>query len=235
LNISKYLLIGHLHALWWWGLDNADNDGCLGETFPEEIAEAAGWPVRRASEFVNALLFTHFLDETESGYVLHNWRKYAGKLNEKKEKDRRRKAEVAANSSGIPTEVAANSQAPNLPDLPTKPTIPNLPTRPTGIDGVCADFAQFGVVNQGTVRAIEDDVEEYGLEWVKLAVKKAAMSGATDRLPWGYVNSILIRWKKQGGPDEPKDAGSRPRAVNAAQPAPSEDGQFARFVASGTA
>lgn len=132
---DKYKLIGHLHALWWWGLDNAQNDGSLGETFPEEIAAAAGWPDRTGVEFVNALVFAGFLEENPAGvYALHNWQRYAGKLNEKKEKDRERKRgkkpEVAGNSSGIPTEVAGKSQAPNQPYQPVPSELPTYLTEP---------------------------------------------------------------------------------------------------------
>lgn len=127
LKVNKYQLIGHLHALWWWGLDNAANDGALGDVTSAEIADAAGFPAKRAEEFTEALKTARFIDETPTGLSLHNWHRYAGKLNEKRAKDRARKSEVAGNSSGIPTEVAEKSQAPNLPTYLT-----NQPTKEEG-------------------------------------------------------------------------------------------------------
>jgi len=120
LKVTRYTLIGHLHALWWWGLDNAENDGSMGDVSAEELAEAAGWPVRSASAFVEALVIVRFIDRDEAGLRLRNWWEYAGKLNAKRTRDRERKAEavagsraeVAGISGGIPPEVARKSQAP---------------------------------------------------------------------------------------------------------------------------
>ena len=133
LKVSRYLLIGHLHALWWWALDNAKDDGDLGAALPEEIAEACGWPSKKAEALVDALVSAGFLDLTSSGMALHNWYRYAGKLNEKKAKDRLRKAEVALDSTGNLMEVAEKSQAPTYLPLSTSPT--NQPTVPTSTVG----------------------------------------------------------------------------------------------------
>lgn len=152
LHADKFKLIGHLHALWWWGLDNAQNDGSLGEAFPEEIAAAAGWDMRKGGEFVAALVFAKFLDEREDGaYVLHNWHRYAGKLNAKKTKDKERKREIAANSDGIPAENATKPQAPNNTnhttpsEQPTEPTKPDL-TTPTVAAAVPNIFSLYEMV-----------------------------------------------------------------------------------------
>ena len=76
LKCDRYKLIGHLHALWYWGLDNADKDGVLGDVFDEELADAAGWPERKAREFVAALAEVRFLDKTATGYAFHHWPVY---------------------------------------------------------------------------------------------------------------------------------------------------------------
>lgn len=200
LRISRHLLIGHLHALWWWSLDNAEDNGSLGRVTPEIVAEAAGWPQRKASAFAAALLNAGFLDGSRGAFVLHNWYKYAGKLNEKRAKDRDRKKEVAAISSGIPTEVAGKSQAPT--NQPTNQT--NLTHHTNPADEAAAVFASFGTVTSGTVRAINEDVEDFSAEWVLLAVKQASRSAFEGQPGWNYVHSILERWKVQGGPDEPR-------------------------------
>lgn len=78
LKVNRYLFLGHLHALWWWGLDNADADGRLGDVQDEELAGAAGFPEKKANEFVLALETARFIDrDPESGQLIfHNWRKY---------------------------------------------------------------------------------------------------------------------------------------------------------------
>src|SRR5258708_5070945 len=90
LRVDRHKLLGHLHELWWWGLDNADIYGQLGHVPNPMIAEAAGWDVRRADQFVEALSTAGFLDRTDDGIVLHDWYEYAGKLNERREENRER-------------------------------------------------------------------------------------------------------------------------------------------------
>lgn len=86
LKTDKYKLIGHLQALWWWALDNADHEGNLELILDDEIAGAAGWPQRRGGEFVSALVRAGFIETHNEGatYRLHNWWRYAGKLNDSK-------------------------------------------------------------------------------------------------------------------------------------------------------
>lgn len=67
LKISRPLLIGHLHCLWWWALDNAASDGRLGHVSDAEIAEAAEWPTDRGSQFVSALVESGFLERLPWG------------------------------------------------------------------------------------------------------------------------------------------------------------------------
>jgi hypothetical protein len=42
LDISRVQLVGHLHYLWWWALDFAE-DGDLSGIDPDDIAEEAMW------------------------------------------------------------------------------------------------------------------------------------------------------------------------------------------------
>lgn len=106
LRTDRHKLIGHLHELWWWGLDNADIHGVIGPAPDEVIAEAAGWPVKDAKRFVGALLAVGFIERSADGtLVLHDWYEYAGKLNEKREKDADRKRK----SIGTPAEIHRNS------------------------------------------------------------------------------------------------------------------------------
>lgn len=74
------------------------------------------------------------------------------------------------------------------------------------IDSIAAAFARFGLVTAGTAQAIEWSVDEYGRDWVWMAVRRGASAGVEGKPPWRYVETMLERWKKQGQPDEPKEA-----------------------------
>ena len=192
LHVNRYQLIGHLHALWWWSIDNAQDDGLLGQVLPEEIAAAAGWPTRKASAFVNALTASGFLDEDDGdGFRLHNWYKFAGKLNEKRAKDRGRKAEIHRSSIGFPVEVAGTDRPTdltNLTNLTNQPNLTDLPTR---------TVARMEWENRVGFLSSEDSKEFKGyeatvpeawmLEAIDLTVDKA------DRPSWAYCRSVLKR------------------------------------------
>lgn len=84
LKTDRHKVLGHLHELWWWGLDNADAEGNLGAIAEELIAEGAGWPLKGAKLFVKALLECGgssrpgFLERTDEGFRLHDWAAYYG-------------------------------------------------------------------------------------------------------------------------------------------------------------
>lgn len=90
LGISLPAAVGHLHYLWWWALDFAE-DGDLSGYDSYEIAEAAMWE-GDPDEIVDALVHAQFLDRTgDGGLVLHDWDEYAGRLIERRARDRERK------------------------------------------------------------------------------------------------------------------------------------------------
>src|SRR5688572_27041352 len=105
LKCNRYKFIGHLHALWWWSLDNAP-DGNLSDLLPAEIADAAGWDVGKADDFVSALVSVGFIDQEDMH--LHDWREYAGRwLNLKTQRSEagrkgcKAKAEVASKQNDV--------------------------------------------------------------------------------------------------------------------------------------
>lgn len=90
LRVDRHKFLGHMHELWWWGLDNVPKDGCLDGLSDEEIAEGAQWR-GSASTFVQALVTSEFIDVDETGQRwLHDWYDYAGKLLTRREKNRDR-------------------------------------------------------------------------------------------------------------------------------------------------
>ena len=91
LNISLPQAIGHLHLLWWWCMDYAQ-DGDLTEYSPEDIADACAWE-GDAEGFVRALVDAGFVDN-EHGLHVHDWEENAGRLIEQRKRNRERVAEA---------------------------------------------------------------------------------------------------------------------------------------------
>lgn len=85
LDISVPCAIGHLHLLWWWSLEYAQ-EGDLSGFDPEEVAEAAGYD-GDGEAFVSALKRARFVDDDGQ---LHDWQDYAGRLLEKRRTDAER-------------------------------------------------------------------------------------------------------------------------------------------------
>ncbi|HXI96164.1 MAG TPA: hypothetical protein VNG04_08550 [Candidatus Acidoferrum sp.] len=131
LKVDRHKLIGHLHELWWWGLDNADINGLLGHVGLEQLAEGAGWPKRDASRLVDALLEAGFLDQTDAGYVIHDWYEFAGKLMSRRAANRARMREERAQHTDDAQATSAThvhntsgarvQKSVGLPDQPDQP------------------------------------------------------------------------------------------------------------------
>ena len=83
LGCSKPTAIGHLHLLWWWALEYAQ-DGNVSSFDAEEIAEAVMWE-GEPQVFVDALRGAGFLDACGS---VHDWDEYTGRLMERRERER---------------------------------------------------------------------------------------------------------------------------------------------------
>lgn len=100
LGISIPAMIGHLHCLWYWALDYAQ-DGSLSKYEPWEIADAALYP-GEPDDFIDALKNCGkdrpgFLEITDAGLVIHDWYDYAGCLiDARKANTERMKAKRAA-------------------------------------------------------------------------------------------------------------------------------------------
>lgn len=88
LGVSVPTLIGHLHLLWHWALDYAQ-DGDVSIYDPVDISEAALWDGDPAL-FLSALLdcgpgdSAGFFDRVDDRLVIHDWWEYAGKLLEQR-------------------------------------------------------------------------------------------------------------------------------------------------------
>lgn len=106
LKVPGPVIVGHLHYLWWWALDFAQ-DGEITQYDHFDIADACEWK-GDANDFYEALIHSGFIDKQHDRYFIHDWHDYAGKLIEirKKDADRKKKArEKGKVSSGSPEDV----------------------------------------------------------------------------------------------------------------------------------
>lgn len=115
LGIHKLTMIGHMHCLWWWALDYAQ-DGDLAPFADDDIAEAAEWE-GDASKFVFALEEIAkvgdkpgLLERKDGKLLIHDWWDYAGKLIERRRIDAARKAASRAKAAA---ESAADNPRPD--------------------------------------------------------------------------------------------------------------------------
>lgn len=84
LGCDRFKLIGHLHALWWWALDNAPSGQVLSAYDVTEGAEWSGDP----EHFAQALTTAGFLDPVPDGYQIHEWDQFIGRIEDGAERYR---------------------------------------------------------------------------------------------------------------------------------------------------
>jgi hypothetical protein len=159
LGINVPQAVGHLHLLWHWAVDYAQ-DGDLTRHDAEDIALGAQWD-GEPDIFLEALSDAGWIDADDSGRRIHDWHDFAGKLIEAREAGSRGnhkrwhvdkgvtvpscrfcKAESAAPVGGesgasIPPESGAISGGEST--SPTSPTVPTNLTSPGEAEGANAD------------------------------------------------------------------------------------------------
>jgi hypothetical protein len=119
LGIDEVHAGGLVARLWSWSLDNAQADfdgrrGLLTGVVPLAIAGGAGWKGEPVA-FVAALTGAGFLDQDGDDLVIHDWFDYAGRLLERRRRDRERKRAAAekarrSGTSGRPSRAKAIPQ-----------------------------------------------------------------------------------------------------------------------------
>lgn len=131
LGISRVAAVGHLHFLWWWATDYAQ-DGSLARFDALDIAIAADWQ-GDPNGLLRALREAGFLDEDDA---LHDWHNYAGRLIERRRADAARKRQSRASdiqqpSGGHPGDGARNTTTHNRTEHhPTATPLPPMTVRP---------------------------------------------------------------------------------------------------------
>jgi len=88
LGINVPQAVGHLHLLWWWALDYADNGDLT--RYRDFIPSASQWGGDEEL-FINSLIKHNWIDEVEGKLLIHDWLDYTGALIETREKDAERK------------------------------------------------------------------------------------------------------------------------------------------------
>jgi len=91
LGITRVTAVGHLHCLWWWAVDYAE-DGDLSRFDALDIAIGGEWD-GDMDKFLEVLVFVGFIDFANDRYTIHNWDKYFGRLLEQRQANARRQRE----------------------------------------------------------------------------------------------------------------------------------------------
>lgn len=150
LGVSIPAMVGHLHLLWHWALDYAQ-DGDISPYDHDDIADAAMWE-GDPETFVSALIDAGpgksegFLAYEDDGrLVIHDWWEYAGKLIAKRQADAERKRAARSNPTDDPDDGAnqdisttssghpADIQPPSQVNQPTVNQPTNTPHPPADL------------------------------------------------------------------------------------------------------
>ena len=197
--LSNYLDIPEPYAeglvinLWCWALDNAQ-DGDLAKFTPENIASVAIWR-GDPEQFIEGLKESGFLDEPRT---LHDWMDYAGKLIDRREKDRQRKrdcgssVESSRNECGNPAESSRNirsvscckSKSIELEKENIPPIVPHGGTEPEEFLKFWSRYPR----KEGRKNALK--------AWKKLSPSPALVEEIMSGLEWRLT---CEEWTKEGG------------------------------------
>jgi hypothetical protein len=203
LQCDCHTAVGLLIFLWTWALDNVPASGSLGDLWPEEIANIAGW-AGDADVLVSALVTAGWIDKREDGYALHDWQDYAGRLIEAREAERkrsqRRRADQRATAGRPPDD--QQTTAGTVPyRTPPDPTLPD----PTGPDHT--EPNQGGASRKSPAQPIDEQfIEDAIARWgrrlddvdgrIRRAMNAGGFRGAADQRQ--YVEDWLEGdWKRE--------------------------------------
>jgi len=133
LRVSIPTAVGYLHFLWWWALDYAQ-DGNLSGFTPEDIAEVILWEGDPQGA-VDALVESGFIDRSpkKGSLSIHDWYEYAGRLIDKREKNRKRSQRARDSKKKSENEDAPAAGANGMRDV----CVPNA----NGMRDVCVPNA----------------------------------------------------------------------------------------------
>lgn len=237
LRMSRVTAVGHLHAVWWWCLDNAP-DGDITDITDDEIAEAAMWE-GEPSEFVDALIGAGFVDRCDGQTVVHDWNDYAGKLVSKRKTDAERKrrqrqgghpGDVHRTSIGHPAPVTVDGAGREEKRREEKKDTPHTPQGAlVGFDQFWAEYPNKvgkAVAQKAWIRIAPDEEKRAlimaGLQRAKLSAQWTKDGGQFIPHPSTWLNQQ--RWEDEYAPPLPKrDASGAPAGLFPDLPLSDED------------
>jgi hypothetical protein len=179
LGITVPTMIGHLHLLWWWCMDYAQ-DGDITGIDPQDIADAVQW-TSDGCLFIDALVScgrpneSGFIDQIDDRIIVHDWDDYVGKIIKKRKEDAARKRDarlslkspkdVHKTSKGRPVDVRGtvpNLTVPNLtkPSLSTRETVDANASEREMVDASQDETTQDDARRKTQIRAVI--VEQWG-------------------------------------------------------------------------
>lgn len=227
LRCDRHKLIGHLHELWWWALDNAEPDGRLPGITPGELAEAAGYT---KEGFTDALIEAGFVEVVDSELTLHDWYDYAGKLNDRRavtrqsnrERQQRRRDKQRDTTPPVTRDRHADVTRDRRDENVTVTTLPNQPNQPNQPAAVAASAAAaaeepagriFRAWEAATGTTVTRQTGERIDHWLEAlpeaAVLKAIVeTGNNGAKRWSYTEAILERFQRDGWEVDSKPAQS---------------------------
>lgn len=194
LRVNKYQVIGHLHTLWWYALDNVPSDGDLRGASDKTIASAAGWTGK--ANFAEGLRQVRFISDGK----LHNWPDYAGRLQDQRAANRERMRRARAANVQHTNGTRAGATEPY-------PTQPNT-TEPKAAAALSL-LANLHEQNIGTISPNRGDELRRWAERLPqdepdaLATIRYAFDETRDnaeRFTWRYVEAVLSRLEQEGWP-----------------------------------
>ncbi|WP_246096633.1 DnaD domain-containing protein [Paenibacillus sinopodophylli] len=240
LGVTVPTVVGHLHMLWWWAVDYAQ-DGNISDYDPEDIAEAIDWPTDKADNLLQALVDAGFVDKVERCVTIHDWFDYAGRLvdNREKNKERKRKsrenikkgkeshANVTSDTSvtlgdgsnghgaTVPNQTLPYLTRPNPTQQDQTNTIQEQSGKPPagGIDPNYNPFRLFEAEGFGTISSVTaDKINCYIDDFGERWVCEAMkIAVVAGKRNLTYVNGILKKFKSEGV-DDPWNAERKPGA-----------------------
>lgn len=202
LNVPRVTAVGHLHFLWWWALDYAQ-DGNLSKFDELDVAVAADWQGEPAV-FVEGLKRAGFLDESGD---IHDWNEYAGRLVERRRADAERKRSARAKdvhrtSGGHPEDGARNTTVPNTTEpKPNQSRVEeNVPREPEQSPPQAPERVKYSPLfetfwrewNTGVTKGRGEKLPAF-TEWKRLGLDRPAAE--TLRVE---VFEGMLRWKASG-------------------------------------
>jgi DnaD/phage-associated family protein len=179
---------------------NHAQDGSLGRYTADDIADACDW-LDDAQTFYNALIQSGFIDESEQGYIIHDWFDYAGKLIALRQKDAERKRNSRGKkneSESSPEDIHRTSNGGSTESI--RDLNPNLNLNKDLKENTSTSVYviyqnSIGMMNGTVKQMIDDDISLYTELWVEDAIKEAVRQNKNS---YSYIQGILKKWKRDG-------------------------------------